>query len=99
MATTTPETDDVNQPTPFCSKCGIISESLQRCAKCSDVFYCSKDHQVAHWATHKKICGDRRTRLGGVDYFKHAAYINSEARELAQSVGLSLSSDVKESVK
>lgn len=31
-------------------------EAEKKCGNCSKVFYCSKDCQVKHWPTHKKVC-------------------------------------------
>lgn len=38
----------------FCAFCGIVASS--KCAACSLVAYCSKEHQKAHWNKHKKEC-------------------------------------------
>ena len=38
----------------ICAVCFI--ESNLKCKECSVVFYCSKDHQKAHWKIHKKVC-------------------------------------------
>lgn len=37
-----------------CAVCGI--KANQKCAGCNSVFYCSRDHQVAGWKEHKKMC-------------------------------------------
>mmetsp|Transcript_86 Transcript_86/g.208 ORF Transcript_86/g.208 Transcript_86/m.208 type:complete len:401 (+) Transcript_86:110-1312(+) len=29
---------------------------LSACAKCKTATYCSRDHQVAHWKVHKRVC-------------------------------------------
>jgi len=75
-----------------CSKCGS-TDRLQHCAKCPDVFYCSKDHQGAHWATDRRIFGAKRENLDSFDYFNRAAYTKGAAQNLAASVGLQLSSN------
>lgn len=37
--------------------CEVCKEaSAQRCSRCKSVYYCSKDHQKAHWKQHKKTC-------------------------------------------
>lgn len=33
--------------------------ALKACKKCKEVFYCSKEHQVAHWKIHKSVCVKR----------------------------------------
>jgi len=39
-------------------KCAVCSscDHLLRCSRCKSVFYCSKEHQMEHWATHKTEC-------------------------------------------
>lgn len=37
-----------------CALCGIAANS--KCAACSLVMYCSKEHQKAHWKKHKHEC-------------------------------------------
>jgi hypothetical protein len=44
------------EPRP-CAMCGQLFTKLQRCSKCKQVLYCSREHQVAHWkAVHKMEC-------------------------------------------
>lgn len=40
---------------PKCALCG--DRAQQRCSRCQQVFYCSREHQVQHWETHKETCG------------------------------------------
>lgn len=37
-----------------CAVCGVSASS--KCASCSLVVYCSKEHQKAHWKKHKNEC-------------------------------------------
>ncbi|XP_049950520.1 SET domain-containing protein SmydA-8 [Schistocerca serialis cubense] len=37
-----------------CAQCG--GEASQRCGGCQQVFYCCRDHQRAHWGTHRPLC-------------------------------------------
>lgn len=37
-----------------CAVCGISASS--KCAACTLVVYCSKEHQKAHWKQHKNEC-------------------------------------------
>ncbi|KAF8966592.1 hypothetical protein BDZ97DRAFT_620079 [Flammula alnicola] len=39
--------------------------SLRRCADCKHVFYCSREHQKAHWKRHKEYCQDERSDILG----------------------------------
>lgn len=38
-----------------CNLCGNV-ENLKRCSKCTQVYYCSKEHQIEDWKRHKKSC-------------------------------------------
>ena len=39
-----------------CENCGKAKEGLKKCARCLQVFYCSKECQVAHFPRHKVAC-------------------------------------------
>jgi hypothetical protein len=43
-----------------CEKCEDEpsgDQKLMKCAKCMETYYCSREHQTAHWrASHKRIC-------------------------------------------
>ena len=41
---------------PSCAVCGSMA-GLKACSRCQEVYYCSRDHQTAHWKIHKKTCG------------------------------------------
>jgi hypothetical protein len=44
------------EPRP-CAICGQLFTKLQRCSKCKQVLYCSKEHQVEHWKlVHRQEC-------------------------------------------
>jgi hypothetical protein len=44
------------KPRP-CAMCGQLFTKLHRCARCKEVLYCSREHQVAHWKlVHKLEC-------------------------------------------
>ena len=50
----------LKKETIVCALCHLtkdeLSKSLKPCAKCLEVFYCSKEHQVADWPVHKRSC-------------------------------------------
>lgn len=39
-----------------CAFYGCNEPGIQRCSKCKDSYYCSKDHQTKHWKEHKLNC-------------------------------------------
>jgi hypothetical protein len=39
----------------LCAYCGV-SDSKWKCSRCLSVSYCSRDHQIQHWKTHKRNC-------------------------------------------
>lgn len=40
----------------LCHKAGTPENPLKRCSRCHCMFYCSAQHQRAHWKTHRKLC-------------------------------------------
>ena len=43
--------------TKWCRECLKLSdETLNRCAKCKNIWYCSRSCQEKHWRSHKKRC-------------------------------------------
>jgi hypothetical protein len=37
--------------------CGFCQDpAILKCRRCKSVYYCTKDHQTAHWMTHKEKC-------------------------------------------
>ena len=45
-----------------CAQCGVaeaVRGDFKACARCRSVHYCCKEHQRAHWKTHKATCGQR----------------------------------------
>lgn len=39
---------------PKCTECGKVA--TQRCSKCKNAWYCSRDCQLRQWKTHKPMC-------------------------------------------
>lgn len=39
-----------------CAVCGVHATKTKRCSRCRNAYYCSQEHQVADWPTHKLIC-------------------------------------------
>ena len=46
---------------PTCALLEKHAKEFQKCSGCRSVFYCSREHQQAHWKAHKADC----TRVGG----------------------------------
>jgi hypothetical protein len=42
-----------------CAKIGCSGAGLKKCANCLEIFFCSKDCQVAAWPAHKADCKRR----------------------------------------
>ena len=41
---------------PRCEACNAVRPAMQRCGRCKDCTYCSKECQVADWESHKPCC-------------------------------------------
>jgi hypothetical protein len=41
---------------PKCGLCRKEGAGFKQCAKCKQAHYCCRDHQVEHWAIHKRVC-------------------------------------------
>ena len=59
-----------------CSQCLVTDRPLLRCSACNVVYYCSRDHQVAHRPQHQSSCTQirkARAKLAEEDYLlRHA---------------------------
>ena len=42
-----------------CNVCGVRGQ-LMRCSKCKQAKYCSREHQVEDWKTHRTVCGSAK---------------------------------------
>jgi tetratricopeptide (TPR) repeat protein len=47
---------DVGHKYCMCNQCGKIKEKMEWCTGCRRVWYCDKECQLQHWATHKPLC-------------------------------------------
>jgi hypothetical protein len=45
---------------PGCDKPGT-----KTCTGCGEIGYCSKEHQIAHWKTHKGSCKQKHKTASG----------------------------------
>lgn len=50
--------EEVPAGAPKCGFCNhiILAEERSKCAACKRVYYCGKEHQLAHWKVHKLRC-------------------------------------------
>jgi hypothetical protein len=48
------------QARTHCAKPGCSGAGLKKCANCLEVFFCSKDCQVAAWPAHKDDCSQTK---------------------------------------
>jgi tetratricopeptide (TPR) repeat protein len=50
------DTIDVGHKYCMCNQCGKVKEKMEWCTGCRRVWYCDKECQLQHWATHKSLC-------------------------------------------
>jgi tetratricopeptide (TPR) repeat protein len=50
------DTIDVGHEFCMCNQCGKVKEKMEWCTGCRRVWYCDKECQLQHWATHKPLC-------------------------------------------
>ncbi|KAG0588320.1 hypothetical protein KC19_2G234200 [Ceratodon purpureus] len=47
---------DTQSTSKVCAYCGVNAGNLSRCARCKCTWYCSAEHQKAHYPEHKRDC-------------------------------------------
>ncbi|XP_034239460.1 uncharacterized protein LOC117644267 [Thrips palmi] len=40
-----------------CRRCGTSKKQTLACSRCKSVYYCSKEHQIEDWKSHRDSCG------------------------------------------
>lgn len=62
LSSNPPSPRDPEPPKPL--KCAVCDkpEDLMRCARCKQVWYCSRDHQRNDWPSHKLTCGQSEVK-------------------------------------
>ena len=50
-----------------CAHCGKADGTLKKCTACSQVLYCGRECQKAHWPAHKTECKKRRELAASID--------------------------------
>lgn len=48
-----------------CEVCHIRA-GVQRCSGCNAIFYCGREHQADHWASHKDACNSVKKALAAL---------------------------------
>lgn len=53
-------------PKEMSNTCAICAKSstqqtLLRCSRCKQIYYCGAEHQKQHWTEHRKVCSVRET--------------------------------------
>ena len=48
-----------------CAVCQAVGQPLKACSRCKATFYCSVQHQEAHWKTHSAGCRAPLSRVAG----------------------------------
>ena len=76
-----------NYPSPnMCVVCGYPGPN--RCAKCKKTFYCSREHQLAHWKEgHKKRCNIEKGDLESGEFLFDEYELVSEEFDDQQLTG------------
>jgi len=65
----------------FCSVCDIACENY--CTQCRTVFYCSAEHQKAHWTVHKAWCA-LAPHVGEIGWFPKVFELAEKNAEVAK---------------
>lgn len=47
-----------------CHCTSVFRHRLKHCVRCKAAWYCSREHQVAHWPEHKRTCKPSKTAVG-----------------------------------
>ena len=85
-----------------CEHCG--SSANLRCSKCQSIYYCTREHQLAHWKSHKKFCAliseDPRAKVKefGTVLDTESEVLDLKITKTKKSLGIVLQMDEQEKV-
>jgi hypothetical protein len=51
-----PRPPAVRSAAPVCAAPGCTRPSAHMCSRCKTAYYCSPEHQLAHWPEHRRTC-------------------------------------------
>ena len=51
----TVDSEKSRNPVKFCAICDV-TVALKTCSGCNSIAFCSREHQLRYWPTHKKDC-------------------------------------------
>ena len=86
----------------ICGHCG--KSAKMRCSKCQTVYYCTPEHQLAHWKKHKKLCSliadDPQENIKDFDTCldTDAEILDVKIKKTSKTLGIVLQSDELEKV-
>ena len=81
-------------------KCAVCDkgEKLSKCARCQKVFYCGREHQIEHWATHKRECNKQQENTQNGKKIEQKPKKNEEEEYIDQNAVEQISQTIEEMI-